>query len=231
MSPRDFPRPRAAPDAVPLEGQPHPAGRDLRRELSSEGLALHFRRENLIDRSALVSQLKRSEHPLILLQGAAGYGKTALLHQWCEQDGRSFASLSLDAGDNDPLVLLAYALVALDTPSPVRDQLLAGPLADPAFLKAVTLPRLIERWASRTTPLVLVLDDVHVLRDPRCWTLIGALVEGLPEGSHIVLSEDVNRRFHSLAGKRTSSCCGLGSPTSACPQRRRRGSSRRMASG
>src|SRR4051794_10877350 len=190
MSPSDrHPRSRSAADggAVP-EQQRLPDSADAPSLLGPAKLARPPQPENLIHRQALVRQLRQAKEPVIVVQGSAGYGKTALLRQWSDADPRAFSWLSLDEGDNDPLVLLAYLLAALDVPAQARDRLLAGPLADPAFLRAVTIPGLIEFWASRVAPLVLVLDDVEALRDDTCWTLIVALAEGVPEGSHLVLA-------------------------------------------
>jgi LuxR family maltose regulon positive regulatory protein len=48
-----------------------------------------------------------------------GYGKTTLLSQWAERDGRAFAWVSVDEADNDPKVLLSYVAEALDAIEPI----------------------------------------------------------------------------------------------------------------
>src|SRR5947209_4380108 len=40
--------------------------------------------------------------PLVLLVGAAGYGKTTLLQQWANEDDRRFGWVRLRESDNDP---------------------------------------------------------------------------------------------------------------------------------
>src|SRR3954447_16045780 len=68
-------------------------------------LALTPRPVNPIERPALVRQLLQATQPAILLQGPAGYGKTALLRQWSDQDPSAFTWVSVDESDSDPVVL------------------------------------------------------------------------------------------------------------------------------
>ena len=62
-----------------------------------------------------------------------GYGKTTLLAQWAERDDRSFAWVSLDRRDNDPVVLLRHIAAAINEIMPVDPRLLAA-LASPRRL-------------------------------------------------------------------------------------------------
>jgi LuxR family maltose regulon positive regulatory protein len=52
--------------------------------------------------------------PTVTVVAPAGYGKTTLLALWAAADDRPFAWLSLDAHDNDPIILLTHLAVALD---------------------------------------------------------------------------------------------------------------------
>jgi LuxR family transcriptional regulator, maltose regulon positive regulatory protein len=72
--------------------------------------------EGLVRRDRLVRRLLGSaDLPVALLIAPAGYGKTTLLGQWAEQDGRPFAWLTLDDDDNDPARLAADIELALGT--------------------------------------------------------------------------------------------------------------------
>jgi LuxR family transcriptional regulator, maltose regulon positive regulatory protein len=48
------------------------------------------------------------EAPLVLVIAPAGYGKTALLGQWADQDGRRFRWVQVDESDNVPTRLLRH---------------------------------------------------------------------------------------------------------------------------
>jgi LuxR family transcriptional regulator, maltose regulon positive regulatory protein len=141
----------------------------------------------MIRRSQQVDQLRRATAPLILLNAPPGYGKTTLLGQWAEEDQRPFLWISLDAGDNDPVVLLMYLMRLLTDSVAFGTDVLEGPIDDQEFLRAVTLPRLGQALAQRSPPFVLVLDDTHVLHGA-IWDLIARLVDEVPAGSQIVLA-------------------------------------------
>ena len=67
-------------------------------------------------RDRLVERLRAGAGTKVTLVAApAGYGKTTLLGIWreAEEATRPVAWLSLDEGDNDPVVLWSYILAAL----------------------------------------------------------------------------------------------------------------------
>src|ERR1700712_2788992 len=53
----------------------------------------------LVRRSRQVEKLRAASVPLLVLTAPPGYGKTTLLGQWAEEDGRAFLWVSLDAAD------------------------------------------------------------------------------------------------------------------------------------
>jgi len=77
-------------------------------------------RPGTVCRSLLIDQLAGEDsRSIVSVVAPAGYGKTTLLAQWAERDGRSFAWVSVDDKDNDPKVLLRYVAEALDAIEPV----------------------------------------------------------------------------------------------------------------
>ena len=110
----------------------------------------------------------------------AGYGKTTLLAQWAEHDGRAFAWVSVDEADNDPKVLLTYVAEALDAVEPVGQRVFDA-LASPASsVPGSVVPRLSNAFSSMISPVVLVLDDVHLLHDSECRAALSVLAEHVP---------------------------------------------------
>ncbi len=118
----------------------------------------------------------------------AGYGKTTLLAQWDAADRRPFAWVSLDASDNDPVVLLTYVASALDAVDPIEPKVFKGVASAGDTLWSTALPRLGSALASMREPIVLVLDDIHELHDPRAIDALAALSLHVPSGSQLVLS-------------------------------------------
>ena len=78
-------------------------------------------REQSIPRERLLERLRSgSDRRLTLVACPAGFGKTTLLSAWYEAEAaqRPVAWLTLDEGDNDPVVLWSHAIGALRRANP-----------------------------------------------------------------------------------------------------------------
>jgi len=146
-------------------------------------------RPGTVPRPALVERLARGGlGPVVSVVAPAGYGKTTLLSQWAERSGQAFAWVSVDEGDNDPKVLLCYVAAALDAVEPI-DARVFDALASPvSSVPGSVVPRLGTAFSSMTSPVVLVLDDVHVLRNSECRAALSVLADHVPGGSRLVLA-------------------------------------------
>ena len=146
-------------------------------------------RPGTVRRSPLIEVLARGDlRPVASVVAPAGYGKTTLLAQWAERSGQAFAWVSLDERDNDPKVLLSYVAAALDAVEPVGERVF-GALASPGgSVPGPVVSALGFAFSSMTLPVVLVLDDVHVLDDHECWAALSVLADHVPPGSRLVLS-------------------------------------------
>jgi LuxR family transcriptional regulator, maltose regulon positive regulatory protein len=146
-------------------------------------------RPGTVHRSSLIAHLARYESgPIVSVVAPAGYGKTTLLAQWAEHDGHAFAWVSVDETDNDPKVLLTYIAAALDAVQPVGRPVF-DTLASPASsVSGSVVPRLGSALASMTVPVVLVLDDVHLLHNRECQAALSVLADQVPNGSRLVLA-------------------------------------------
>jgi LuxR family maltose regulon positive regulatory protein len=146
-------------------------------------------RPGTVRHSSLVQRLARGgSRPIVSVVAPAGYGKTTLLSQWAERNGQSFAWVSVDEGDNDPKVLLSYVAAALDAVEPI-DVGVFDALASPvSSVPGSVVPRLGLAFSSMTSPVVLVLDDVHVLQNSECRAALSVLADHVPGGSRLVLA-------------------------------------------
>jgi LuxR family maltose regulon positive regulatory protein len=137
----------------------------------------------------LVSRLRRQHDArFVSVVAPAGYGKTTLIAQWAAKDVRPFAWVSLDDADNDPVVLLTYIASALDAVEPIDRRVFRGVAAGGAALWSTAVPRLGSAIASMSTPIVIVLDDIHALTDARSLDAVDALALHVPRGSLLVLA-------------------------------------------
>lgn len=113
----------------------------------------------------LVSQGARW-YPLTVLTGPAGTGKTMALALWAAAEARPVAWVGLDRYDNRPGVFWSYVVAALRRSGlTIPAELSAAPrgrAADYAFLL-----RLASALAGLDEPALLVLDDFHVLTEPK----------------------------------------------------------------
>jgi LuxR family maltose regulon positive regulatory protein len=146
-------------------------------------------RPGTVRRSSLIERLARGgPRPIVSVVAPAGYGKTTLLSQWAERNGQSFAWVSVDEGDNDPKVLLSYVAAALDAVEPIDERVFDALASPVSSVPGSVVPRLGLAFSSMTAPVVLVLDDVHVLRNSECRAALSVLADHVPGGSRLAFA-------------------------------------------
>ncbi len=111
-----------------------------------------------------------------------------MLSHWAENSRQAFSWVSVDEEDNDPKVLLSYVARALDAVQPVGSQVFEALASPAASVPGSVVPRLGSAFWSMTVPVVLVLDDVHLLRNRECRDALSVLADHVPPGSRLVLA-------------------------------------------
>ena len=126
-----------------------------------------------------------------LVAAAPGSGKTSLLSGW-HADGREnrpFAWISLDTADNDPVRFWDGVFSALQRTAPGIGGSAQAALHSPGTtVTDQVLPLLINDLAELTEPVVLVLDDYHLIESGDIHGAIELLVERLPSTTQLVIS-------------------------------------------
>ena len=146
-------------------------------------------RGGTVPRGELIEMVDGSRAlPVVVLSAGPGWGKTTLLAQWASRSQRPFAWVSVDERDNDPVVLLTYLAVALDRVSRLDQSVFDALASAGASIEGTVVPRLGAALARMNEDLVLVLDDLHLLDNPRCLDAIEALTRHVSKGSQIALS-------------------------------------------
>jgi LuxR family maltose regulon positive regulatory protein len=167
--------PRPALD-VPIETKLHPP----------------VTRVEWLPRHELVSQLAANPAKLVLVEAPAGFGKTTLIAQWWSSpsEGRSFAWLSLDRGDDDPGRLWWHIACALYRACPGLDgaNVLRALRAQAPDIEGTVLPMLINALAALPDEVVLVLDDYHVIREQACLEQTASFLVHLPATVQLVVT-------------------------------------------
>jgi LuxR family transcriptional regulator, maltose regulon positive regulatory protein len=158
-------------------------------DLSSAKLRRPPVRPGTVVRASLIDRLAREDSgPIVSVVAPSGYGKTTLLAQWAAGNGRAFAWVSLDERDNDPKVLLSYVAAALDAVQPLGAPVFEALASPVSSVPGSVVPRLGSAFWSMTVPVVLVLDDVHLLRNAACRDALSVLADHVPAGSRLVLA-------------------------------------------
>jgi LuxR family transcriptional regulator, maltose regulon positive regulatory protein len=169
-------------------GQAHRAA-GPRFDLMASKLRRPAARPGAVRRSSLVDWLAREDsRPIVSVVAPPGYGKTTLLSQWAGRGGSAVAWVSVDERDNDPKVLLSYIAEALDRVQPVGERVFEALASPVSSVPGSVVPRLGSAFWSMTTPVLLVLDDVHLLRNTECRAALSVLGDHVPPGSRLVLA-------------------------------------------
>jgi LuxR family maltose regulon positive regulatory protein len=138
-----------------------------------------------IDRPDLVARL--ADPPtLTVVSGPAGYGKTTMVAAGLATGEGPVAWLTLEDSDNDPAVFVAYLVAAVARACPDIDTAAMDDAASRSASAASLVP-LLNALAEIGIPLVVVLDDYHVIVDEAIHGLVAFLVTHAPPAMRLVL--------------------------------------------
>jgi LuxR family maltose regulon positive regulatory protein len=154
--------------------------------LAATKLQVPHLRTGLVVREELLERLAGADARLTLVSAPAGSGKTTLVAQWATWAGeaRSFAWLSLDPEDADPVRFWGCVIGALRTAHPgFGAEALAALRAGAAAIGGAVVPLIINEALTLPRPTVLVLDDLHALGDEAddVYRTLAALLDRLPD--------------------------------------------------
>lgn len=162
---------------------------------------------SLVERARLLRELAAiHSHPLTLISASAGSGKTTLLSTWVvatlrpqslqgmsQDTGSSFAWLSLEALDNDPIRFWTSVIAALRTSLPRIGETTLAMLHTPPFPPFSTiLTALLTELIEAHRELILILDDYQVMEDQTIHAALLYLVDHLPSTIHLILSTRID---------------------------------------
>ena len=164
--------------------------------LSTLSTKLHMPplRADALLRARLIQRLEtgvREGRTLTLISAPAGFGKTTLISAWLQQNARRAAWLSLDQSDNDPIRFWRYFIAALHTLDAALGRAGAGHVGRAASppLESVVTALINDLAASAAAaPLVLVVDDYHVVTDLGIHTSLDFFLDHAPPQLHVAIT-------------------------------------------
>jgi LuxR family maltose regulon positive regulatory protein len=144
-----------------------------------------YRGETVL-RTALVERLQHARRvPAVVIEAPAGYGKTTVATQWLAHDRRAVGWYSIDESDNDPVVFMTYLASAL-TACGAEPALNTARGSTATSLRAM-IAEVVRAFSSLPTAAVLVLDNVHLLRNRTALRALSELFAHVPPGSQIAV--------------------------------------------
>src|SRR5580704_6367687 len=126
--------------------------------------------------------------PLTILTGPPGAGKTMALASWAAvtTDPSRVAWITVDRYDNRPTVFWSYVVAALRRSGIAVPRVVPGPARD--AVDHDFLLRLASVLAGQDAPVVLVLDDFHLVNEPAVLDGVGYLLRSAHPALHLVIS-------------------------------------------
>jgi LuxR family maltose regulon positive regulatory protein len=147
------------------------------------------RRPELFLRPRLLEEVDRfASCALTLVDAPVGFGKTVLVQSWCDRGDTPIAWVSLDAGDNDPARLWTHVATAVNRIREGLGRTALARLRTPRVPTEVAVEELLKGIAVYDAPLVIVLDDLHVVTNPECLGSLEIAIDRLPGNGRIVVA-------------------------------------------
>lgn len=151
-------------------------------------------RADHVPRPRLVTRLEEGlARKLTLVSTQTGSGKTTILAEWLTQKKHSVAWVSLDESDNDHGRFISYMMAALRTLDiGLEERIQAVLLAQEQGISIESpMAALLNQFAFVSAvhrPVILALDDYHVIRNPQIHESMLYALDYMPEGVHIVIA-------------------------------------------
>ena len=132
---------------------------------------------------------------LTLVSTPPGFGKTTLLSSWSAEAKIPTAWLTLDEGDNDLARFLLYLTAAFQEAGGDAREEFPPFLHSPREYSELVITNLINTLAGKPAPLVLILDDYHVISEEKVHQALLYFIDHMPAGVHVVIASRADPPF------------------------------------
>lgn len=132
---------------------------------------------------------------LVLASAPAGSGKSTLLAAWLAGRAEPSAWLQVEASDSDPTRFWTYLIEAIGQAHPAIPGALKPLIASSNGDEEMAVSALVNELATLTDPLVVVIDDYHLIDNASVQHGMERLIDLCPPAVTIVLSTRVDPPF------------------------------------
>jgi LuxR family maltose regulon positive regulatory protein len=143
------------------------------------------RRSRLDD--ALSTAVQDPAISVVLVSAPAGSGKSTLVAGWLETTGTAAAWLQADSADHDPARFWSHAIAALARRLPDLEPAVAPAIPGSAADARPLVERLTNHLSTQAEPVVLVIDDYHLIANPDIDHGIEQLVDLAPPSFTLIM--------------------------------------------
>jgi LuxR family maltose regulon positive regulatory protein/serine/threonine-protein kinase PknK len=149
--------------------------------------------DHLVSRDRLIGVLREGQTKrLALIHAPAGFGKTTLAVQWqrlLRTEHVTVAWLSLDRDDNDVMWFVSHLIEAVHRVEPALTADLIDVLEQHSEdAQRYLLTELVNQVAEHRRPVAIVLDDWHVIDDPKAVGALEFLLDVGPDNLHLIIT-------------------------------------------
>ncbi|MFN3214805.1 MAG: LuxR C-terminal-related transcriptional regulator [Henriciella sp.] len=164
----------------------------------------------LLERDTILGRLDQNDRQLVLVQAAAGYGKTSVLAQWFtspQVQSEISAWVSLDEEDSDPFTFLCNLMASLKIAGCNIDyELPHHPNVLSNLEHGVVFGAMMKKLSRKTLPRFIFLDDFHLAANEENCRFIRRLLETLTSTTLVISTRSTPREL-GLADLRSRGRC------------------------
>ena len=147
-------------------------------------------RDNVIPRSRLTEiVLSGLSEKFTLVSAPAGFGKTTLLSECTKHFNRPVTWVSLDDDDNDQTRFLNYFISSLgEIFCGFGESIQNSRQSNYTSNEELIISGLINEIVEIQKPFVLIMDDYHVITNPKIHEFLTIIIENQPPEMHLIIS-------------------------------------------
>ena len=154
--------------------------------------------DRMVARPRLQRQLEavvRRTRPFVLISAPAGAAKSTTIAMWLNDHDASGAWLQVDSGDNDPARFWTSLAAAIDQIVPGHLAAVRPRIAATGGGADAVVPVIVNALAATAAPLIVVIDDYHLVDSDTVHVGVERLIELCPDNVTIVIATRVDPPF------------------------------------